>query len=88
MYLKIHDIKLEMETISPLDPRGKMHREKEFGWNSTVRLVVDSLVSRGNWSELFNGSPTEIFTSPIINECYTCSSCSCYLFKVNTPRRK
>lgn len=28
MYLKIHDIKLEMETISPLDPRGKVHRRE------------------------------------------------------------
>lgn len=41
----------------PLHPRGKIHgREKEFGWNSAVWLVVDSLVSRDNWPELFNGA--------------------------------
>lgn len=42
--------------------KGTQTREKEFGWNSTVRLVVDSLVSRGNWPELFNGAPSLKFS--------------------------
>lgn len=68
--------------------KGTQTREKEFGWNSTVRLVVDSLVSRGNWPELFNGAPSLKFSLHRLLMDVMCSSCSCYLFKVNTPRRK
>lgn len=37
MYLKIHDIKLEMETIIPFVLEEKYTDErKSFGWNSAV----------------------------------------------------